>query len=652
MQKIISLVQTNFLVGPEIANAWYLPYTAGCIWAYAQQSEIVSQQYKLGEIVFLRDPLEETAQKLAQHDVVAFSCYVWNRNYNYALARRIKELNADCLIICGGPELPVEQPTIFNQLPFVDIVVKKEGEIAFRKILECYTSNYKHIPGLLLNNNETVYDTGPAERIEDLSDLPSPYLAGVFDNLIANHPEISWAATLETNRGCPYQCTFCDWGSLTYSKVKKFNLDKVVKEIEWFSKNQCGSMFIADANFGMYPERDGQIIDTIVYQATQHGYPKFFNLTWAKNKKEEVVSLARKWVEADILAPAFTMSVQSLDNVVLENVKRKNMEMSKAEVMFNLCEKQGVPINTELILGLPGETIDSWKNNFWRLFESNNHRGIDIYMSQLYENAEMNLKQKSIFKLQYVSATDFFKYSHGDDVKEPVNIVYGTSTMPKEKMIDAQAFNAFMQCTHLTGVTTWVARFIRKYCQVSYKEFYTGLYQHLLSWAWFVECEKEVRDCYEQFYTNGKIVHTGINGIVVTGDRVIDMIRWRMIDDQKTNEFLEKVSEYVSQFKLDSTLHDQLFKFQHANVLQFETLPALPLIKKFDYDISGYIVDDSNLIAPITVEFFYPPNERTSMDKKTFLSMIWFGRRRSFGTTKFKKSIVDCNTDLCIRQST
>ena len=67
----------------------------------------------------------------------------------------------------------------------------------------------------------------------DLDVLPSPHLTGVFDHIVKNNSNYKFHMTLETNRGCPYQCTFCDWGSLTYNKIKKFDIDRVFAEIEW-----------------------------------------------------------------------------------------------------------------------------------------------------------------------------------------------------------------------------------------------------------------------------------------------------------------------------------------------------------------------------------------------------------------------------------
>ena len=65
-------------------------------------------------------------------------------------------------------------------------------------------------------DEEPVEKIYKGERLHHL-EIPSPYLTGVFDDIIANNPEYVFNATLETNRGCPFACTFCDWGSLTYA---------------------------------------------------------------------------------------------------------------------------------------------------------------------------------------------------------------------------------------------------------------------------------------------------------------------------------------------------------------------------------------------------------------------------------------------------
>ena len=60
-----------------------------------------------------------------------------------------------------------------------------------------------------------------------------------------------------------FACTFCDWGSLTYAKIRKFPLDKVFAELEWIAKNNMDYVTIADANFGVFYERDMAITNNL-----------------------------------------------------------------------------------------------------------------------------------------------------------------------------------------------------------------------------------------------------------------------------------------------------------------------------------------------------------------------------------------------------
>ena len=634
MTHKIGFVQPNFRFGPKTANAFYLPYSMGVLWAYASRDQTVMDNFSPGHIVFRRDPVESIAKILSQHDVLAFSTYVWNRNYNYALARRVKELNPQCLTIFGGPEVAIERKDLFEQHPFMDLVVKLEGEETFLKILSSYASDYRHIPGLLINDGGLVVDTGSSTRIERLDDIPSPYLTGFFDQLIRDHPEIEWSATLETNRGCPFQCTFCDWGSLTYNKVKKFNLEKVFAELEWVSNNHCGALYIADANFGMFIERDSLIIDKIIDSVKTTGWPKVFNLTWAKNKKEDVVGMAKKWIDAKIRAPALTASVQTLNDNVLTIIKRKNMEMNKIEELFHLCEKEQVPVNTELILGLPGETLYTWKNNFWRLFEAGNHHGIDIYQSQLLENAEMNLRQREQYRLESALVYDYLSNSGDEDIPEGVRVVISTSTLPADEMLDAQVFNWFIYTFHLSGTTSYISRFLRKYADISYQQFYEGLYGLVKNDPWFKQEQTDIRSYFNKWTQEGAINHPGVNNINIFGWNLMQTTRMKMYAEKKYDSTFELVKEYLYTFNLPALLVDELIELQRLRVCEYDKIPLYPIVRKFNHDILGYLLEDKDLYKTVDISFDYPSDEDPTVDFSTFIELIWYGRRREFGLTK------------------
>lgn len=102
----------------------------------------------------------------------------------------------------------------------------------------------------------------------------------MFDKIIKNNPDVLWAMTMETNRGCPHRCTYCDWGGLTYTKVRHFDIQRVKDDIEW-AKNNVGFIFNADANFGMFKERDLEIAK-LFREAADEGNLEAINIQYSK----------------------------------------------------------------------------------------------------------------------------------------------------------------------------------------------------------------------------------------------------------------------------------------------------------------------------------------------------------------------------------
>ena len=93
--------------------------------------------------------------------------------------------------------------------------------------------------------------TATSIRKTNLQQIPSPYLTGVFDDFFIRYPHYNFMPVWETHRGCPYHCTFCDLGADYYNKVYVFETDRLLKEIDWFSKHKIEYIAIADANFGI-----------------------------------------------------------------------------------------------------------------------------------------------------------------------------------------------------------------------------------------------------------------------------------------------------------------------------------------------------------------------------------------------------------------
>ena len=639
MTYTVAWVQPNFQQGPKEFNAYYLPYSAGVIWSYAIADPWIRDHFRCTDMIWRREAIEPLAQRLANNDICTFSTYVWNHQYNYTLARRVKEINPDCFIIFGGPEPAITDPDIFRREPYMDLIICFEGEITYRNVLLRFeTKDWENLPGLLINRDGEAVKTEDAKRIESLAEIPSPYLTGVFDQIIADNPGIEWNGTLETNRGCPFQCTFCDWGSLTYNKVKHFGLERVYDELEWMAQHRCGFISITDANFGMFPERDNLIADKIIQVQEQYGYPKTFSVAWAKNQKREVVDIVKKLLDAPGFNQGLTLSVQSLDVDVLENIRRKNMEMNKLEEVFEMCEQRNIPTYTELILGLPGESLTSWKDNFWRLFRMGNHTGLTVFQAQLLENAEMNLLQKRLYRITAQRVTDYFSGSYSNEhIEEGIDIVTATKDLPPETMLDAEVFSWFINTFHINGVSTLLSRMVYKLLGVDYSEFYENLYQYLLEDEWFRKEMTEVRQYYANWMTDGRIRHPNIGGIEIHGWNLIHRSILNMHVDRRYDHVFDLLHRFMLQYDLDPALLEDLMRFQRRYLVAYDARNTYPENLNLNYNIWEYLTFDHDLqSAPVTYVLDFPEDKNMSFPR--FLELFYFARRRNFGKTTVERA--------------
>ena len=627
----IAFVQPNFQQGPKEFNAYYLPYSAGVVWSYSLADPAIRESFKATDWIWRREALEEVSQQLAHNDIVTFSTYVWNHRYNYAVAKRIKEIRPEVLTIFGGPEPAITDPDLFRKEPFMDLVICYEGEITFKRILEHYEQqDWENIPGLLINRSGEAVKTPDAERIESLDQVPSPYLSGIFDDMMAQNPDITWQGTLETNRGCPYACTFCDWGSLTYNKVKKFELQRVFDELEWMARHNFDWISITDANFGMYPERDGMIADKIIEMQEKYGSPRTFSVAWAKNQKKEVIDIVKKLLDARGFNQGLTLSVQSLDHDVLENIRRKNMEMNKLEEVFELCDQRNIPAYTELILGLPGETLDSWKRNFYHLYDLNQHTGITVFQAQLLENAEMNLLQKKLFKITSQPVTDYFAGSYSvEHIEESIDVITGTKDMPTPVMLDAQIFAWFQTTFHINGFATLVARFVNKHLGISYADYYDDLFEFAMTHDWLKKEANEARQYFSNWMLTGKINHPKI-GVEIHGWNIIHRTSMNMHQENCVDDLYDVLESFLLRYNLPEDLLRSLMKLQRNYYIKYDARNQYPMRLELDYNLWDFLSFNQPLQRmPTTYLLDFPEDKTMSLNR--FLELFYFARRRNFG---------------------
>ena len=331
-QKIkVGLVQIN----SSFSNQSYLPYSVGILQAYTQKHDINRDRFSFLLPIYSRVPVRDAAEALSNADVVAFSTYVWNFKISIEIAKLLKFYNPNVLIIFGGPQVPNSSEQFLRQHPFIDLCCHGEGELVFVKILETLPiRKWEDIPSISFLGQDGTFISNPkAERIKELSTIPSPYLEGIFEPLMQANSSQQWIALWETNRGCPFSCTFCDWGSATQSKVYPFDLDRLYKEIEWFAQNKIGFVTCCDANFGILP-RDIDIARKLIEVHQKYGYPEAISIQNTKNATERSHLIQKILADAGLSRGA-TIAIQTLNLSALKNIKRQNISLKSFKELQN-----------------------------------------------------------------------------------------------------------------------------------------------------------------------------------------------------------------------------------------------------------------------------------------------------------------------------
>ena len=306
--KNIYMLQPCDTHGSGKNESAYLPYATGLLIAYAFQNETVRANYRMKRFIYKKEDLDEAIGSMDEPALVGFSTYLWNFEYNVAFARRLKERYPDCVIVFGGHNVYNHSAEQLNEYPFIDFLIHGEGEPAFLGLLLhlCTDGDFSSVPNLSYRK-DGVAVKNPMEKFCTV-DYPSPYLEGWFDEILEND-DLVFSALMETNRGCPFHCAYCDWGC-TDSFVKCFPMERVLAEIEWFGKNRIAFLWGADANFGAF-ERDEQITDKLIETRKQYGYPERIRTNYAKNQYERVFRISRKLESVGLTKEGATLSFHS-----------------------------------------------------------------------------------------------------------------------------------------------------------------------------------------------------------------------------------------------------------------------------------------------------------------------------------------------------
>ncbi len=475
-KKNIYLVQQTFTNEATVQ----FPYAIGALASYAWTFEDVRDAYDLKGILFLRENPDGIVDSLESPFLIGFSCYIWNYEYNKTLAKKVKARFPDCYILFGGPQIP-ENASALQELPFVDFLIHNEGEIPFRALLQALRTN----EDLHTVNNISFRDGGEVVTtpfvVECEFNFPSPITSGFFERLLREHPDLEFLPLVETNRGCPNHCAYCSWAN-NRARVRLVPLQRVFSDLEWISAHKMEFASSSDANFGMFP-RDEQIADKIVELYKKNGYPKKFQVSYTKDSDERVFRITEKLSRVGI-CKGVTLSFQTMSEEAQKNIGRSNMDISFYKRLSERYDEAGIPTYTELIIGLPGETFESFRDGVEELLESGRHHALLVHLCELLPLAEMHRESyMEKYKIEYVKIPLNQPHAprlHADDIAEYSKVVISTYSMPREMWKRTVLFATCVSCCHHLGLLQMIALYLYNEKSVLYSDFYLALLDYLL----------------------------------------------------------------------------------------------------------------------------------------------------------------------------
>ena len=420
-------------------NRNLLPLAAGLISSYSKSIPQIKDHFNI-HIRFLRQDPHLMVAGFEDPALIAFSCYIWNFQATLHLARLTKERFPKAIVVLGGPSVPKRPERIklfFDQYPFLDVLAKGEGEFTFADILlsQLEGRGLATVNGISFRcteDKEGFVITPSRERIPDLNIVPSPFLDGTFDALMQQYGSHVTGTVWETDRGCPFSCTFCDWGGADVVKISKFPVERLYQELEWMSRNRIFYIYGADANFGIFYERDFAIAEKLADLCAKTGYPKFLMINWTKNSHEKIVAIADCLHQGGVQTNV-TLAIQSFHQPTLKAIKRVNIKADSLLKLKEAFHDRNLSTYTELILGLPEETYSTFLAGINQAMTPRLDDHFVIYLCTILENTEMATPeyiQKYQIEIRTCQVAMTRRVFDKESPVEIEKIVVGTSTMP------------------------------------------------------------------------------------------------------------------------------------------------------------------------------------------------------------------------------
>ena len=496
------------LLNKPSINSYSVPYFYASAKTYYEENSAHADKWEWISPFLDYSTADSIIEYVLKHqpDVLGFSLYVWNEKLFNDVAQKIKQLNEKIIIIFGGPQCDLKyNKNFFLEKPYVDMVVPGDayGEIILHQLLDSIVENngsidqskipYSYFPG---PNREIIFNDIPIDK-KGFKWPQNVYAAqeDVMLQFLSAMESPRWIM-VETSRGCPYKCAFCDWGGGIYTKTNKKDFSIVLSELEWFGKQQIDALFVTDANFGLF-DIDIEYTRQLIKVKEKYGFPKRATIQPTKSKLENLYTIYKLLADAELLY-YYKIAVEDLNDHVLKNIDRIDFSFDdKMEMVRRLQENKKLGVFVEGIMGLPGASLETMKTDIQKIVDYDLDFPINHAWMLLPETPAYAKEYREKFKLVTVKNKDYssnvqfplrlkknFKADEGvwhaiDNDQTTTEFVIGTMSYTPDDWVKMNILQTFISSTYNTNILKLIPKYLHKEHGITHGEFFFYLLDNM-----------------------------------------------------------------------------------------------------------------------------------------------------------------------------
>ena len=295
--------------------------------------------------------IKEMEEKLCEYDLIGITCMTFSLRIVLNICKLAKRNDIPTLV--GGFH-PTLKPDVIDQFDCIDMIVRGEGELTFKEIINGKPKN--EILGLSYRENGKAYHNPDRPFVKNLDDLPFPR-----NDLVDNSPyHYLWirAWVIESSRGCPFTCEFCCVTVFYNRSYRSKSPERVIKELMRVPP-KTKLVFFVDDNFTLNKKRVMRICELL--QKTHLNEHLVFVCQARVDDIANNPDMVEEMHKSGFIC--FFLGFESFKQMALDRMK-KGYTLDKIRKCVNICHENGIMVFGSFIIGNIGETKEDTRKTF------------------------------------------------------------------------------------------------------------------------------------------------------------------------------------------------------------------------------------------------------------------------------------------------